>query len=136
MKKKYNLDYFLQKSWSLVLLKNGKIVYKSKLQGLKPLIFCIKKYEKEMRATIVFDKVIGQAAAFLLAYSNISEVWTPTISKDAEKILKKNKIKVSFDKKVKCIMNQKGDDLCPMEKLSQKEGAKIIGILLGNKGSG
>jgi len=46
---KYNLEYFFEKSWSFVLMKNGKIVFKSKAQHLKPLIFCIKRHKKEMR---------------------------------------------------------------------------------------
>jgi len=83
-----------------------------------------------MQGTIAFDRIIGQAAAILLAYAKVKEVWTPIISQDARKYLKKNKIKVEFKKEVKNIMNQKGDDLCPMEKLSRKMGDKLIKYLL------
>jgi hypothetical protein len=130
MKKIYNLGYFSGKNWSFVLIKNGKIIFKSKADRLKPLILCIKKHQKEMRGAIVFDKIIGRAAAMLLVYAKVKEVWTPIISQDARKYLKKNKIKAEFKKEVKNIMNQKGDDLCPMEKLSRKMGKKIIGRLL------
>lgn len=130
MKKAYSLDYFSEKNWSFVLIKNGKILYKSKADRLRPLILCIKKHKKEMRGAVVFDKIVGRAAALLLAYAKVKEVWTPTISQDAMKYLKKSKIKIEFKKEVKNIMNQKGDDLCPMEKLSRKMGKKIIGHLL------
>lgn len=130
MKKTYSLDYFSQKKWSFVLIKNGEILYKSKADRLKPLIFCIKKHKKEMRGAIVFDKIVGRAAATLLAYAKVKEVWTPIISQDAKKYLKKSKIKIGFKKEVKNIMNQKGDDFCPMEKLSRKMGIKIIQHLL------
>ena len=130
MKKIYKLEYFLKKSWSFILIKRGKIIFKSKAERLKPLILCIKKHQKEMQGTIAFDRIIGQAAAILLAYAKVKEVWTPIISQDARKYLKKNKIKVEFKKEVKNIMNQKGDDLCPMEKLSRKMGDKLIKYLL------
>lgn len=130
MKKTYSLDYFSGKNWSFVLLKDGEILYKSKADRLKPLIFCIKKHKKEMRGAIVFDKIVGRAAATLLAYAKVKEIWTPIISQDAKKYLKKSKIKIEFKKEVKNIMNQKRDDFCPMEKLSRKMGIKIIQHLL------
>jgi hypothetical protein len=130
MKKIYSLDYFLEKSWSFVLIKNEKIVFRSKTERLKPLIACIKKHKEDMRGAIVFDKVIGRAAAMLLAHAKVKEVWTPIISQDARKYLKKSKINVEFKEVVKAIMNQKGDDLCPMEKLSRKMGEGIIKHLL------
>lgn len=124
------VNYFLGKPWSFVLIKNEKIIYSSKAERLKPLIFCIKKHKKEMRGATVFDRVIGQAAAMLLAHAKVKEIWTPTISQDAKKYLEKNKIKIEFKKKIKNIMNRKGDDLCPMEKLSRKMGDKLIKHLL------
>lgn len=132
MKKIYNLDCFLAKPWSFVLIKNGKIIFKSKAERLKPLIFCIKKHKKEMRGAIAFDKIVGRVAAMLLAHAKVKEVWTPIISQDARKYLKKNKINVEYKKEVKNIMNQRGDDLCPMEKLSRKMGKKIIKRLLNH----
>jgi len=117
---KCSLDYFLEKSWSFVLIKNGKIIFKSKAKHLKPLIFCVKKYKKEMRGAVVFDKIIGRAAAILLAYAKVKEVWTPTVSRSGKAYLIKNKVKIGYIRLVSCIMNRKGNDLCPMEKLSQK----------------
>lgn len=132
MKKTYSFDYLSGKDWSFVLIKNGEIRYKSKAERLKPLIFCIKKYGKEMHGATVFDKIVGRAAAMLLAHAKVKEAWTPIISQDAKKYLKKNKIKIEFEKEVKNIMNREGDDLCPMEKLSRKLGEKTIKYLLNH----
>jgi hypothetical protein len=123
----YNLNYFTNKSWSLVLIKDGKIIYKSEDQGLKPLVFCLKTHREEMRGSIVFDKIIGRAAAMLLVYGKIEEVWTPIISEGGLEYLQKNKIKVICQNKVKNILNKKGDDLCPMEKMSEEDG--LAGLL-------
>jgi hypothetical protein len=132
MKKPYNLDYFMGKKWSFVLIRGGQIVFRSKSERLKPLICSINKHKKEMRGATVFDKVIGRAAAILLSYSKVKEVWTPIISRGGKNILQKNKIKTEYKREVENIMNQKGDDLCPMEKMSLAEGNKIIDILLRN----
>lgn len=119
MKNKYSLEYFFQKPWSFILIKNGEIIFKSKAQHLKPLVLCIKKYKREMRGTIVFDKVVGQAAAILLTYARVKEVWTPVVSRGAKRILAKNKIKLVCQKEAENIMNRSGNDLCLMEKKSR-----------------
>jgi hypothetical protein len=132
--KEYSLEYFAVKKQSFVLLKNEKIIYQSKSQGLKPLIFCLKKYKRRMRGGRVFDKVIGRAAALLLAHGKAKEVWTPVVSVPALAVLRKNKIKTVYQKKVKNIMNRDGSDFCPMEKRSRgkssKEFCKILAINL------
>lgn len=125
-----DLQYFTDKKLAFALIKKGKILYKSKSQGLKPLIFCVKNYKTQMRGATIYDKVIGRAAALLLVYGRVKEVMTPLINEDAIKTLHKNRIRISYTKKVKHIMNRQGNDLCPMEKLSQSkssvEFAKIM----------
>lgn len=120
---KYSLSYFEKKSWTFVLIKDGKIIFRSKAERLKPLIFCIKKYRREIRGITVFDKVVGRAAAVLLAHARVGEVWTPTVSTAGKTYLLKNKIKMNYKQEVKNIMNRGGNDFCPMEKLSLELGA-------------
>ena len=119
--KEYNLDFFLAKGWVFALIQEGKVLYKSKNHGLKPLIFCVKKYKTQMRGAVVFDKVVGRAAALLLIYGGVKEVLTPLISQGALNLFCKNKIKVSYIKKIKHILNKQRNDLCPMEKMSHKK---------------
>jgi len=124
--KKYNLYYFLKKEFSFVLIKSNKIIYRSKNQGLKPLVFCLKKHREKMKEAIVYDKVIGLAAAMLLEYGHVTEIWTPIISCSAKKYLRDKKVKVVFKKEVKNILNKNGDGLCLMEKLAKEKGAEGI----------
>lgn len=132
MMQKYSLDFFSSKGWSFVLIKNEKIIYKSRSRGLKPLIFCLKRHKKQIKEAVVFDKVIGGAGALLLTNTGIKEVWTITASKAALKIFKNNGIKISYKKLVNNILNHNGNDLCPMEKLSKGKNrekfCKISGI--------
>ncbi len=84
----------------------------------------MKKYKREMRGAIVFDKVVGRAAAILLAHAKAAEVWAPTISRSGKNYLIKKRVKVSYKKLAGCIMNQKGSAPCPMEKMSSKMSEK------------
>ncbi len=120
---KYSLEYFSAKKISFALVKNNKIIYRSKSQGLKPLIFCAKKHRSLIRGALVYDKVIGFASALILNYIKVKEVLTPTISVSALSFLRKNKIRVKYQKKVNHILNKKRSGLCPMEKLCQGKTA-------------
>jgi len=122
--KEYNLDYFSSKKLAFALVAEGKIIYQSKKQRLVPLLFCLKEYKKQMRKAAVFDKVVGRAAALLLSYGGVAEVMTPIITRQALSILQRGGAKIEYGKIVKNIMNQAGDDLCPMEKLSQGKTVK------------
>ncbi len=122
----YDLDYFLKKKWAFILIKNDKIIYKSKSQGLKPLVFCLKSFKKEMEGAVAYDKIVGLAAAMFLAYGKVKEVWTPTISKGARKYLKEGGIKIIYRKEVKNILNRDGSDLCPIEKIARRKTFKDI----------
>ncbi len=122
--KNWNLEYFIERKLSFVLIKDDKTVYKSRSQGLKPLVFCLKKYKKEMKGAIVFDKVIGLAATILLASTKVKEIQTLIISQKAKKYLTKSKIKIIYKKEVKNIMNKRKNDLCGMEKLAAEKGLR------------
>jgi hypothetical protein len=116
-----NLDYFIKKGWSFALIKGGEILYYSKNQGLKPLIFCVKNYRRQMRGATVYDKVVGRAAALLLCYGGVKKVLTPLITRNALVVLQRGGAAAEYKKIVRHILNAPGSDLCPMEKLSRKK---------------
>jgi len=128
--KEFNLKYFSDKPWALVLIKNGRILYRSKKQRLLPLLFCLKKHKAQMRGGMIFDKVVGRAAALLLCYGGVKKVLTPTISRGALEILKRGGAKIESGEIVKNILNRAGDDLCPMEKLSRGKSIKDFAVIM------
>jgi iron complex outermembrane receptor protein len=81
----------------------------------------LKKYKAQMHGAVVFDKVIGRAAACLLAYGKVKKVMTPLASRGAVRLLKENKITIEYLEVVPNIKNKAGDGLCPMEKLSRSK---------------
>lgn len=85
-----------------------------------------------MREAVVFDKVVGKAAATLLAHAKVKEVWTPTISRSGKAYLAKNKVKIVYKNLTGRIMNRKGTGPCPMDKMSRKMQEKeFIEKMLG-----
>lgn len=110
MKESY-LDGF-----SLFLVKKDKVIFKSKKEGLKPLIECIKQIKLKEKDYVLHDKVVGLAAAKLIVYSGvISEVVTPLCSDLAKDLLIQNKIKIKAEEIVENILNEDKTGICPME---------------------
>lgn len=91
--------------------------FTSKERGVKPLLFLLKEKKGFLKGASVADKVIGKAAALLMALGEIKEVHTLIISEPAIKVFEKYNIPCFYDKKVTRIVNRAGDGLCPMETL-------------------
>jgi len=67
--------------YSLALVQGDIIIFSSQKRGLKPLWDCLENYRQTKESFILYDKVIGLAAAKLVVYSGIiSEIRTLLIS--------------------------------------------------------
>lgn len=102
--------------YSLALIKDDKILFSSEKSGLKPLIECVKEFKNKVKDCILHDKVVGLAAARLIVYSGmINSVFTDTASEKAKELLENNNIRLDAQKIVDNILNNKKDNICPME---------------------
>ena len=102
--------------YSLALVGGDKIIYSSDGSGLKPLWDCLDKYRQSKDKFILFDKVIGLAAARLIVYSGIiAAIHTGLISQPAKQFLKENKIKIKADEIVANILRKDKSAVCPGE---------------------
>ena len=100
----------------VIQMVNGNI-YTSTERGVKPLLMILTENASQLEGASVADKVIGKAAALLMAKGKIKEAYTPIISTPALEVFHNHNISVVFDKEVERIVNRKGDRLCPMESL-------------------
>ena len=122
----------LKSTDSTLCVVSGDNVFTSQERGVKPLLFLLKEKKELLKGASVADKVIGKAAALLMALGEIKEVHTLIISEPALQVFENHKINYFYDKKVDRIVNRTGDGLCPMETLcldidNPKEAlAKII----------
>lgn len=112
-------ERFTKGKFALEIMQKGKIVFRSKREGVGGLLAFIRKNGRSHRDLIIFDKVIGRAAALLFAYLKAKEVYGAIGSRAAAKTLKKFRIKFCFKKTVTGILNKAKTGSCPMEKLSR-----------------
>ncbi len=70
------------------------------------------------RPVVVFDKIMGNAAALLSVKANCQEVYSPLGSQLAVKTLDRYGVKYHLSKIIPYIQKPDGEDMCPMEKLS------------------
>lgn len=110
-------DILFKENHTLVIYKNNASVITSDDRGVNSLIKLIKEDKSQLSGSLIADKVIGKAAALLMIYAGVKEIYAPIISKPALKTLLKHNVKVYYDKEVERIINRKGDGLCPMETL-------------------
>ena len=116
-------EKFLKSPWGLELClpagrQGCKIIFRSKKSGVRGLLDFVNEQGEKHEGMIIFDKIVGQAAALLAAYLKARVVYGVTGSEPAARVLEKYKINFYFPKTVPKILNQDQTDLCPMEKLS------------------
>lgn len=110
-------EILLNDNHTIVIYKNDASVFVSDDRGVVPLMKLLQEDKSQLIDSIVVDKVIGKAAALLMVFAGVKEVFTPTISSPAVEVFKNHDIKITFDSEVDRIINRKGDGLCPMETL-------------------
>ncbi|MEM1606862.1 MAG: DUF1893 domain-containing protein [Candidatus Bathyarchaeia archaeon] len=107
-----------KKNLALVIVKDGSVIYKSSLKGLLGLIEAIDSLGDLIFSSSVADKIVGRAAALLLAYFHAKEVYADILSVRGFNTLMKYDVRVEYDKLVPEIMDRCGHDICPFERLS------------------
>ncbi|MCD6299946.1 MAG: DUF1893 domain-containing protein [Dehalococcoidales bacterium] len=115
---RYTFNEFVTSRDTLRVYKENRLLFASSKKRLLPLLEYIDKltpYEKEV---IVFDRVVGNAAALLLKKILCREVYSPLGSQHAANTLDSSDISYHFTETVPYIQNQSQQDMCPMEKLS------------------
>ncbi|MFP4497149.1 MAG: DUF1893 domain-containing protein [Vulcanimicrobiota bacterium] len=110
-------DMLLKERLSLVVVKNGEIVFTSRLDGIKGLLKAIDSFNGKLGGASIADRVIGKAAALLVLKANIKEVYSPVISSPALQVLESNRVAIFSEKTVDYIENRKKDGVCPMEQM-------------------
>ncbi len=121
---------FISSGDTLRIYKEKTLVFNSKKERLLPLMEYIGTREIGPEPTVLYDKVIGNAAALLAVKANADEVYSPLGSELAIKTLDRYGIKYHLDSTVPYIMQDDGRKMCPMEQLSiGKEPEEFYGIM-------
>lgn len=97
-----------------VVIKNNEIKISTE-RGIKPLIVLLEEDKDALRESLIADKIIGRAAAFLAIYGGAAEVYGEVMTNEAMALLEKCGIKASRKIEAEHIINRRGDGICPME---------------------
>lgn len=107
-----------EENQSLVVVKDGEVIYKSRDRGIKPMLSITNELKEQAKGSSIADKVIGKGAALLCVNLGIKEVYGDLMSQAGIDMLEKNGIKYEFKESCEYIKNRDGTDYCPIEKLS------------------
>ena len=111
-------DEFLMSNDTLQVYEGKRLIFSSAKDRLFPLLEYIDRFAPHHHRVIVFDKIMGNAAALLSVKADCQEVYSPLGSQIAIKQLDKYGIKYHLTEVIPYIQKPDGEDMCPMEKLS------------------
>lgn len=109
---------FMESSDTLRVYEGENLVFSSEKERLMPLLDYIREYGDDTRPIVVFDKVMGNAAALLAIKAGSSEVYSPLGSEPATVSLGEHGVRYTITELIPYILQDNGVDMCPMEKLS------------------
>jgi hypothetical protein len=104
---------------SLMIYKDAKIIFESDLKGIRPHLKAIEEMGDELEGSIMVDKILGRAAAFLVLYSKAAEAFAVVISTPGKRVLEKYGLKFSYQEEVPHIKLENGIIYCPFESMVQ-----------------
>lgn len=103
-----------QRGFSLAVHKKGQGIC-VKEQGIAPVMAVLAMAERPLEGASACDKVVGKAAALLLAYGGIAELYACVVSQPALEVLEAQRIPCVYNRLVPRIQNRDKNGLCPME---------------------
>jgi hypothetical protein len=109
---------FMSSDDTLRIYQDGTLVFSSKKDRLLPLMEYIDSHGEGGQPVVIFDKIMGNAAALLAVMANCREVYSPLGSELAVRTLDRHGIKHHLTETVPFILRPDGKGLCPMEQLS------------------
>jgi len=124
-------NQFLTSDDTLRVYEGDQLIFSSDKDRLLPLLEYIDRFAAEHQRVVIFDKIMGNAAALLSIKAGCHEVFSPLGSQFAIKTLDKYGIKYHLTKIVSYIQKPDEHDMCPMEKLSiDKEPEEFYEVML------
>jgi len=103
-------------AFSLVLVRDGEIVHRGRERGIKPLIDCLEGYDASRGRVVVWDRVVGLAAARLMVYAGfVAAVRARVASVPARDFLARHGLDLRAEEIVEAILTPDGKNVCPGE---------------------
>ena len=118
---------------TLQVYKDNRLLFSSSKNRLLPLLEYIERFAPHHRQVVIFDKIMGNAAALLSIKASCREVYSPLGSELAIKTLDKYNIRYHFTQIIPFIQKPNGEGMCPMEESSiNKEPEEFYEVIKKN----
>jgi len=119
---------------SIVVINYGKIWKKKTGEGIRPIMETIEEMGEDIHGSIIGDRILGKASAFLWRYSKIRGIYSPQATKTAIAILIIGGIPCQADEMIPFIVNNNSNYLSSFEKMLQnvESPEEAYKILKGN----
>lgn len=101
---------------SLVVAKNGKLLFKSRSRGVRDLLAMVNDIGHLAEGASLADSIVGRAAALLCVYSKIIAVYGVNMSEGAALVLKANGVHYEYGRLIPRVLNREKNDICPFDK--------------------
>lgn len=115
-------DNFLASRDSLRVYEGEGLLFASRRGRLLSLLEYINRFASGHPEVVIFDRIVGNAAALLVVKARCCQVCSPLGSEAAIVTLGKYGVKYRFQKTIPYIKDATGERMCPMEKLSLGKG--------------
>lgn len=103
---------------AFALVRDGQELARGTRPGIRELLEATLRIGPAAKGASLADKIVGRAVAFAAARAGIASIYTPLGSEAAERVCREQGIAFQPDRLVPVIRNARGDDLCPLEKLT------------------
>lgn len=95
-----------------IVTENGE--YKRSERGISALLSLATDGDT-LKGACVADIIVGKAAAMLMAFAGVKEVYGRVMSRKATEVFERHSIAYCYGELTETIINRKGDGPCPME---------------------
>ena len=82
-------EYLCRENLSVVIVRNGEIIFKSSEKGIKPIYKLSLERSMDLKGSSLADRVIGRGAAMMCKYLGVKEVYGLLMSETAVEVLNK-----------------------------------------------
>ena len=123
---------FLTSGNTLQVYEDDISIFTSSKDGLLPLLEYIDGFANHHQQVVIFDKIMGNAAALLSVKARCREVYSPLGSELAIRTLEQYGIEYNLTTIVAYIQKPNSQDMCPMESLSINKGPEEFYALVKN----
>lgn len=103
----------------LMIYKGCELIFKSQSKGIRPYLEAIESINDGLKGTTVVDKIVGRAAALLIAHIEAGEVYASVLSLPGKEVLDQYGFQAVFSTLVDQIKLKDGRIFCPFERMVQ-----------------